>query len=71
MDKYSNDFKTIISYQGHVVTVDMRRIVAINHPKEGNKFFRVYFENFVWNVPIEYHDRLYKLWMGLDDKILV
>ena len=63
---YENQFKVTISYQGHAITVDLRRIVAINHPNEGDKFFRVYFENAIWNVSIDQHDKLYEAWMEIE-----
>ena len=60
--------KVTIRHQGHNVTVDLRHIVAITDPNVGDKFFRVYFENFVWNVSIDQHDKLYKLWMEVESK---
>lgn len=68
MDKIKNEYKVTFSYQGHTVTVDLRRIVAINHPNECDKFFRVYFENAIWNVATDQHDRLYKAWMGVETR---
>ena len=55
--------KVSIRYQGRTTSIDLRSIVAINHPIDGDKFFKVYFGNSVWNVDISQHDRLYKAWM--------
>ena len=63
MEKVKSEHKIAFGYQGHSITVDLRRIIAINHPNVGDKFFRVYFENSTWNVSIDQHDRLYKAWM--------
>lgn len=60
-----NTFKISISYQGRAVTVDLRKIVAINHPNGNDKFFCVYFDNVIWKVSVSEHDRLYKAWMNL------
>lgn len=62
-EKYKNQFKITISYQGHAITVDLRKIVAINHPKVNDKYFCVYFDNMVWKVAVSEHDSLYKAWM--------
>ncbi len=64
MEKYKNENKIVINYQKRLTTVDVREIVAMNHPNEGDKFFRVYFENAVWQVSSDQHDRLYKAWMS-------
>lgn len=68
MEKIKNENKIVINYQKRLTTVDLREIVAITAPNVGDKFFRVYFENFVWNVSIDQHDRLYKLWMEVESK---
>lgn len=65
-EKFENQYKFTFSYQGHTVTIDLRRIVAINHPNENDTFFRVYFENAIWNVGIDQHDKLYKAWMQVE-----
>lgn len=64
MEKYKNDNKIVISYQKRLTTVDVREIVAMNHPNDGDKFFRVYFNNAVWQVDAKEHDKLYKAWMA-------
>ena len=66
-EKYENKFKIIISYQGREITVDLRKIVAINHPNENDKYFCVYFDNSIWKVAVSEHDRLYKAWMNVVD----
>lgn len=66
MNEEINKSKLTILFQGHSVTVDLRKIVAINHPNDGDKFFRVYFGgDMVWNVGLDQHDRLYKAWQKL------
>lgn len=65
MEKGENNFKINLGYQGHVVTVDLRSIVAINHPNDCDKYFCVYFDNMIWKVSIDQHDRLYKLWLNV------
>ncbi len=64
-EKYVNTFKISISYQGRAVTVDLRKIVAINHPKVNDKYFCVYFDNMIWKVAVSEHDSLYKSWMNV------
>lgn len=63
---YMEGYKFSFVYQKHVVTVDLRRIVAINDPKDGESFFRVYFgNNAVWNVDVSQHKRLRDAWMAV------
>ncbi len=63
MEKYKNDNKIVVNYQNRLTTIDLREIVAMNHPNKGDKFFRVYFENAVWQIAADQHERLYKAWM--------
>lgn len=65
MEKYSNDFKFVINYRGRSTTVDLRRIVAINHPDARDKYFCVFFENAIWKVPTSEHDKLYRAWIAI------
>lgn len=65
-EKYENRFKITIFYQCHSITVDLRKIVAINHPNASDKYFCVYFDNAIWKVAVSEHDRLYKAWMNIE-----
>lgn len=69
MEKYVNDFKFVISYRGRSTTVDLRRIVAINHPDMKDMYFCVFFESAIWKVPVSEHDKLYKAWMGIKELV--
>lgn len=64
-EKYKNKFKITISYQGRATSVDLRKIVAISHTNEKDKYFCVYFANIIWKVSVSEHDRLYKAWMNI------
>ena len=65
MEKYRNEYKFPIEYLGRTVTVDLRRIVAIGHPTAKDKYFCVFFENAIWKVGVDQHDRLYRAWMNI------
>lgn len=54
----------MIRYQNHDVSIDLRRIVAINHPNAKDGYFCVFFDGFVWKVSVSEHDRLYSAWLN-------
>ena len=66
MSELFGNKKISIRYQGRSVTVDLCKIIAINHPNANDKYFLVYFTgNMVWRVGSIEHDRLYKAWMDV------
>lgn len=66
MNGEKKSYKVSIRYQGHAVTVDLRSVIAINRPNEGDKFFRVFFSGgMVWNVGAEQHAAVYRAWCML------
>lgn len=66
MEKKINKFKIGIAFNKHVTTVDLRKIVAISKPEEKDSFFKVYFENCVWNLAVEQYQRLFNAWISLE-----
>jgi len=63
MEKAKNEKKIRIAFNKRLVTVDLRSIIAISHPKEGDDFFRVYFSGSpTWNVCVDQFERLYSAW---------
>ena len=65
MKEYKNDYKITITYLGHAITVDLRKIIAINHPNDNDSYFCIHFDRAVWKVPADQHDRIYRAWMNI------
>lgn len=56
--------KIELVYMGMKTVLDLRRVVAIAHPKDGK--FLIYFENAVWRLYEETDfQRIYDAWMAL------
>jgi hypothetical protein len=61
--KIMKQFKVELVYCGLKTTLDLRRVVAISHPKSGK--FVIYFENAIWSVDEKEFDSVYKAWMAV------
>lgn len=61
--KIMKQFKVELVYCGLKTTLDLRRVVAISHPKSGK--FLIYFENAIWSVDEKEYDSVYKAWMDV------
>jgi len=67
MEKYKETlYKVGFVYNRHVITIDLRNIIAIGHPREGDTFFNVYLARTTLHVPIDQHDKLFKAWMNIN-----
>ena len=59
MKKYKVEF----SYHGGVVTLDLRRVVAVTKPSKGT--FLIYFESVIWVVNESEFETVYNAWMNI------
>lgn len=57
------EFRIEFEYLGRRTVVDLRRIVAMAYPKDGE--FLIYFENAVWRVGERWFDGVYKAWCAI------
>ena len=56
-----------VNYQGHVTSVDLRKIVAISKPINGDRYFKVFFDNAIWTVSPEQYAALHHAWSLVKD----
>lgn len=57
------------TYQSHKVTVDLGKIIAINHPNADDKYFCIHFTSVVWKVAADQHDKVYKAWWDFNNNL--
>ena len=56
-------YKIDLVYMGMKTTLDLRRVVAISHPKNGK--FVIYFENAIWTIEENQFKSVYDAWMAV------
>ena len=59
MKKYKVEF----SYHERMVTLDLRRVVAVTKPSDGT--FLIYFESALWGVNESEFETVYNAWMNI------
>ena len=56
-------YKVDLVYLGLKTTLDLRRVVAMSHPKGGK--FVIYFENAIWTVEENQFENIYNAWLAI------